>query len=286
MFNAKKKIIIFLLLILLLILFSITKNNNEKFIYEKDIYNDKKIYKIPVFCFHRLVPDDIKKKLFQNNEWVGSIKIFQEMIQYLYEKGYKTLSIEEFYKWIIGEVDYKAKSILITIDDGHYEDYYLAYPLIKKYNFKATSFIIGSRIKNKTAPYNKYVDSYIGLDSMNKIRKHYPNFEFQSHSFNMHFLTINHFNKTICRICNMTNKELKDDILRNKKYGFTAMAYPYGCFTEEIQKILKNNGYLISFKFGPYNFATRNSNRFAIPRIKINGNATLVTLKKWLKAIE
>ena len=192
MFNAKKKIIIFLLLILLLILFSITKNNNEKFIYEKDIYNDKKIYKIPVFCFHRLVPDDIKKKLFQNNEWVGSIKIFQEMIQYLYEKGYKTLSIEEFYKWIIGEVDYKAKSILITIDDGHYEDYYLAYPLIKKYNFKATSFIVGSRIKNKTAPYNKYVDSYIGLDSMNKIRKHYPNFEFQSHSFNMHFLTINH----------------------------------------------------------------------------------------------
>ena len=79
--------------------------------------------------------------------------------------------MKELYKWIIGEVDYKEKVILITIDDGHYEDYYLAYPLIKKYNFKATSFVVGNRIKNKTAPYNKYNDSFIGLDSINKIRK-------------------------------------------------------------------------------------------------------------------
>ena len=288
MFNIKnkKKFLIILLLFLLLILFFFEKNKNEKFNYEKGTYNVKKIDRIPVFCFHRLVPDDIKKKLYLSNEWVGSIEIFREMIKYLYEKGYKTLSMKELYKWIIGEVEYKEKVILITFDDGHYEDYYLAYPLIKKYNFKATSFVVGSRIKNKTARYNKSIDSYIGLDSINKIRKQYPNFEFQSHSYNMHFVIRDGINKTKGRIYNMTYKELEDDILRNKKYGFIAMAYPYGHFTEEIQKVLKNNGYLISFRFGPYNFATRNSNRFAIPRIKLNGNATLATLKNWLANIK
>ena len=150
---------------------------------------------------------------------------------------------------------------------------------------KATSFVIGKNIKNKTDPYNKYKDSYIGLDSINIIRKQYPNYEIQSHSYNMHFF-INDGNKIKCKIYNMTYKELEDDILRNKKYGFIAMAYPYGRFTEEIMKLLKKNGYLISFRFGPYNYATRNSNRFAIPRIKINGNATLEILKNWLANIK
>ena len=40
---------------------------------------------------------------------------------------------------------------MITIDDGYYEDYYLVLPIIKKYNFKVTSFVVGSRIKEKTS---------------------------------------------------------------------------------------------------------------------------------------
>ena len=75
---------------------------------------------------------------------------------------------------------------MITIDDGKYEAYYLVYPIIKKYNFKATSFIVGSRTKNKTKKYNKTEINFIGLDIVNKVRKEYPNFEFQSHSYNMH----------------------------------------------------------------------------------------------------
>ena len=268
------------------ILFFITKNKIKNFTNQKEQSNNLEISKIPVFCFHRLVPDDIKKHLYVNNEWVGSIKIFNQMLQYIYDNNYQTISIKELYKWLIGEIKFKKKVLLITFDDGHYEDYYLAYPIIKKYNFKATSFIVGIRTKNKTAPYNPYIDSYIGLDIVNKVRKEYQNFEFQSHSFNMHFFVKYKLNKTITRINNMTNKELYDDIFKNKKYGFYAMAYPYGSFNDKIIRILKNSGYLISFRFGPSNFATKDSNRFAIPRIKLNGNANLTTLKNWLKNIK
>ena len=98
--KKKKKILIVLLLFLLLIFFIIEIIKNPKFIFEKGNNNDKKINRIPVFCFHRLVPEDIKKKLYLSNEWVGSIEIFREMIKYLYEKGYKTLSMKELYKWV------------------------------------------------------------------------------------------------------------------------------------------------------------------------------------------
>ena len=205
------------------------------------------------------------------------------MIKYLYDNGYKTINIEELYKWYIGEVEYEKKSVMITIDDGFYEDYFLVYPIIKKYNYKATSFVFGNRIKNKTLSYNKYDTSFIGLDVINKVREEYPDFEFQSHSYNMHFYTILKSGKKNFRINSMSYEELKEDTIKNEKFSFTSMAYPYGVYNKEIKEILENYGYFISFIFGTEKYATRNNERFAIPRIKLNGEANIDTLKKGLK---
>ena len=83
-------------------------------------------------------------------------------------------------------------------------------------------------------------------------------------------------------VLNMPYEELKKDVLKMKRFGFTTMSYPYGIFNDDIKKILKDCGYLIAFRFWPYQYATRNSDRFAIPRIKLNDKATIDTLKKWL----
>lgn len=200
------------------------------------------------------------------------------MMKYLYKKGYKTINTEEFYKWYKGDIEYYGKTLMITFDDGNYEDYYLVYPIIKKYNFKATSFVVGSYINKKTNKYNKTKINYIGLDIINKIRKEYPNFEFQSHSFNMH-KRIN--NTPIVYL--MNNQELEEDFLMNRELNFTSMAYPYGHFNKNIQEILQKNNYSIAFSFGKYKHASRTSDRFSIPRIKINSTADLNILKKWLK---
>ena len=276
--NNKIKILSIFILIDIFVL-----ENNK---IEKDsIVKEKYTSRIPIFTFHRLVPDDIKKVYYRGEEFVGSIKIFEEMIKYLYDNGYKTLSSNELYKWYIGESEFTKKTVMITIDDGHYEDYYLVYPIIKKYNFKAISFVIGSKINNKTASYNKYTDSYIGIDVINKVREEYPFFEFQSHSFNMHYFLMDK-GKIIRKIFNMSLDDLENDILLNDKYNFTSMSYPYGQFNEEIQEILENKGYLIAFRFEYYkNYATRNDNMFAIPRIKLNGFAKINNLKKWLRGI-
>ena len=199
------------------------------------------------------------------------------MMEYLFNNGYKTISTEEFYKWYKGEIDFYGKTVMITIDDGKYEAYYLVYPIIKKYNFKATSFIVGSRTKNKTKKYNKTEINFIGLDIVNKVRKEYPNFEFQSHSYNMHIK----INKT-AKIFLMNEKELEEDIINNKKFNFTCMAYPFGYYNEKIKYLLNKNNYSFAFTFGKSQFSSRNNDRFSIPRIKINSECDLNLLKKWL----
>ena len=228
------------------------------------------------------MPDEVKRKIYPKDQWTGSVKVFEEMIKYLYYNGFKTINTTEFYNWYIGKVEFKKKTVLITIDDGFYEDYYLIYPIIRKYNFKVTSFIVGNRVMEKTLPYNESIISFIGMDIINKVRKEYPYLEFQSHSFDMHSIVKTNNSKYVSSIYAMSYEELENDFFKNEKFGFTSMAYPYGNFNGNVKKILKNHGYLISFRFGPSKLATRNDDRFAISRIKLDGYANISTLKKWL----
>jgi len=198
-------------------------------------------------------------------------------MDYLYNNGYKTISMEEFYKWYKGKIKFFGKTLMITFDDGQYEDYYLAYPIIKKYNFKATTFIVGNYTHNITKKYNKTENDTIGFDIVNKVRKEYPNFEFQSHTYNLH----RKINRTsVIYLLNMT--ELEEDIKNNRKFNFTYIAYPYGNYNYNFSYLLDKYNYSLGFIFTDKKFASRKNDRFRIPRIKINDTCTLNKLKKIL----
>ena len=200
------------------------------------------------------------------------------MMDYLYKNDYKTINIGEFYRWYKGEIEYYGKTLMIAFDDGNYEDYYLAYPIIKKYNFKATSFIVGSRINKTTSLYNKNIINYIGLDIINKLRKEYPNFEFQSHTYNMH----GKINET-AKILLMNKKEIEKDFEMNNQFNFSSLAYPYGAYNKIIKNILnKNKNYSVAFSYGNNKYASRKCDIYSIPRIEISGEDNLKYLIKWL----
>ena len=249
----------------------------SSFLVLKNLPN-KNTDRIPIITFHRLVPDNIKNTKYKDNVWVGSIDTFESMMKYIYENNYKTLSNEELYGWLNKKIELPKKSVMITFDDGFYEDYYLVYPILKKYKLKATTFVVGSRIKEKTLEYDENKTSFIGLDKINEIRKDYPNFEIQSHSYDLHYYTKNGKHA----IKSKSIEELENDVKNNEKFGFSTMAYPFGDYNEKIEKILKDNNYKMAFRFSPSGYATRDSDFFAIPRIKIDGTKTLNDLKKWL----
>ena len=200
------------------------------------------------------------------------------MMDYLFKNNYTTINTKEFYQWYKGEIEFYGKTLMIVFDDGNYEDYYIAYPILKKYNFKATSFIVGSRIKKISDAYNKNKIGFIGLDIINKVTKEYPNFEFQSHSYNMH----RKINNT-AKVFLMNNKEIELDFKLNSKFNFSSIAYPYGHYNIFMKNLLiKKLNYSLAFTFGISKYASRRSERYAIPRIEITGNADLNSLKKWL----
>lgn len=237
--------------------------------------------KIPILTFHRITSDNVKVKYFKNYQWVAAVSDFEKQMKYLKDNDYKTISVDEFKNWYDGNIEYPKKTILITFDDGDYEQYYLVLPILKKYNFKATSFIVGSRTKLTTFNFiNNQKSNYIGLDKINEIGKKYPNFEFQSHSYDLHYrnagkMPIEYFKDYY---------DLTSDFIKNKKFGFRYIAYPYGAYTKEMILAAKNNNIEMGFAFDKYVCAKRTSPRYVIPRIKINGQIKYEDYVKKLKS--
>ena len=81
---------------------------------------------IPVFTFHMAHPD-----------W------FEAQCLYISENGYKTLDADEFLYTLASPPGTQVKkTVLLTFDDGLKHVWTVAFPLLKKYNLKATCFLI------------------------------------------------------------------------------------------------------------------------------------------------
>ena len=61
-------------------------------------------------------------------------------MQYLSEK-YNVISLDIFMEYYKKKINPPKNSVVITFDDGYFDNYKYAYPTLKKYKFSATIFI-------------------------------------------------------------------------------------------------------------------------------------------------
>lgn len=67
---------------------------------------------------------------------------FENQLQWLQKNGYRSLSLDEFAQHLAGQD--VGKAVLITFDDGYLNNWVYAFPLLQKYGFKATVFLVTS----------------------------------------------------------------------------------------------------------------------------------------------
>ncbi len=93
---------------------------------------------IPVLTFHTVANHT------DNRPWAflsTSVSSFENTLKYLKKHNYQTLTLKELYEWKKKGVKDNIKRVLIHFDDGFLDNYTVAYPLLKKYGFKATVFV-------------------------------------------------------------------------------------------------------------------------------------------------
>ena len=227
---------------------------------------------IPVLTWHKGAAHEIKEQYHKNNQWVNDLDEFKEQMKYLHDNNYKTLSMDEFYAWYKGDVEYDNKTVVITIDDGDIENYYNVLPVLKQYNFKATVFLVGDRTK-ESLEWDPQTGgaNYLTEELIEKMEEEYPNFEIQSHTYGMHYED-KEGNKKVDQVDYET---MEEDYEKMEKFDFDYLAYPYGQFNDNFKKLAKENDYKLGFAFRRYVKAKRTDDPYEIQRIKVAGGYSL-----------
>lgn len=91
---------------------------------------------VPVLMYHHVRPNAGMIACTPEN--------FESQLQWLQKKGYRGITLDEFATHLAGKPI--GKAVLITFDDGYLNNWVYAYPLLKKYGFKATVFLVTSWI--------------------------------------------------------------------------------------------------------------------------------------------
>jgi peptidoglycan/xylan/chitin deacetylase (PgdA/CDA1 family) len=103
---------------------------------------------LTILGYHRIFPSGKRNcSLFVTPE------MFEKQFDYYLKNKYQNITLGDYYDfWQSGKLDDRKKYFAITFDDGYQDNYYYAWPLLKKYKLKATIFVTTGYI-NKKEPF-------------------------------------------------------------------------------------------------------------------------------------
>lgn len=237
---------------------------------------------IVVFCYHRLCTDEYHQTITKEKDLWTKKSDFEAEMKWLHDRGYRTLSLDEFYAWHEGKKELPPKSVVITFDDGYQNVIEHGLPIMKKYNIKATMFMIGVMM-TETQEDEGELD-YIGRDTMQRVQEEYPNFAFQSHSYDLH-----HDSNRNAVIFKKTDKEIMEDMANQEKQlkgaDLKYLAYPYGYGTAGYMKALRAYGFRLGFTYDNKVAARRSDSAYRIPRVGVRGDLPVeLAFCRWLES--
>jgi peptidoglycan/xylan/chitin deacetylase (PgdA/CDA1 family) len=175
------------------------------------------------------LPKDKKR-----NKWRVKPEDFEKQMAWFAKHGWHSYTISEM-------VETKAlpfKSFCITFDDGYEDNFTHALPILQKYGFKATIYLVPHYAYNSWENFEEGTfDKLLNLDQI-KYMKESGLIEFGSH-------TLNHKN-----LVTIPKKEANEEIQNSKKeveqiiaQTCKAFAYPYGKYNEQTILMVEKAGY-------------------------------------------
>jgi peptidoglycan/xylan/chitin deacetylase (PgdA/CDA1 family)/glycosyltransferase involved in cell wall biosynthesis len=198
---------------------------------------DKRKKEIPVLAYHRVVegPSEAGKHGIyvtrENLDW---------QMRYLKKKRFITLSFRD-YSNLTEEQKKNGRYIILTFDDGYEDNYRVAFPILSKYGFKATIFLVAGKTTNE---WDKAQSSEPELRLLNKeeiLKMKKYGIEFGSHTLTHPDLTKIESEQAKREI--IVSKKKIEEIIGNEVVTF---AYPHGKLNQNLKEIVKQAGY----KFG------------------------------------
>lgn len=210
-------------------------------------------YVAPIIMYHSIDPNATAE-----NRLAITPENFQRQMSFLKNHHYNVLTLESLASLIKEKKRIPSKSIAITFDDGYKDNYFYAFPILKKYNLPATIFIIVNEIGR---PDRLSWDEIKEMQDSGLI------------TFGSHTLGHEHLPDI------KSEQDLKKQIFDSKSIleeklnkKITIFSYPNGGFSDRVRRLVIDAGYKLAVATNPgKKFA--NDDIFALKRLRISATS-------------
>ncbi len=258
-----KKLLKLLLCDSIIILFALIitfAGKNSWKAYNQNVDKNDKVF-LPIIMYHSIVDDTSRI-----SDYSVTPDMVESDLKYLSENGYEAVFAEDVIKYVNGG-SLPEKPVLITADDGFYNNITYLLPLLEKYNMKAVVSIVGYYTET-IAEADPHIPTYSYLTWEDITELNSSGYvEIGNHTYNMHC-------QKGRRGCSMLSYETYEEyadlflediglcqtlLTLNCSITPAVFAYPFGYISDESIPLLKSMGFCAAFScYERPNYITRN----------------------------
>ena len=211
---------------------------------------------VPILMYHYIEPVPSNNKDQLRADLTVTPEKFEAQLKFLKERGYTSIDLYQFYGALARGDKLPAKPVVITFDDGYGDLHEYAFPLMQKYGFTGTIFMITDFTDAQKPEYIVWAKALEMARAGWRLESHtknHPSLEGQSVEFQRDQL-----------------KGSMDALKKNLGYTPRFLAYPYGKFDQNSIKILQEVGYwgAVTTNIGRHHSF---GSLYTSPRVRVNG---------------
>ena len=206
---------------------------------------EKDVRRVPVIMYHSVCNTGVCR-------YVLSPEDFRADCEYLRAHGYETVFISDIVDFCDGKADLPPKPIVLTLDDGFYNNLYYVDEIAKEYGVKFTVSVVGAYIEKEEGERKRSpVYSYLNSAEIKTLHDG-GRAEIANHSFDMHHSSTSR--KGVRKKAGESAEEYEQAITLDsekcRKLVFEAcgktmdvFTYPFGYSSRDTADIISRLGY-------------------------------------------
>lgn len=221
----------------------------------------QRAYVVPVLMYHSIDHNDKVSKLSVSPE------AFEAQMKFLHDRGYNVVGLDKVALYLQKKEPVPPRTVAITFDDGFYNNYEYAYPVLKRYGIPATIFVITSKIGQP---------GWVGWNDIEEMSA-------------SGLITIGSHTKSHLWLLSLNSRDALQELVDSKRIlearigkAVDFLCYPIGAYDDRLIRLAKEAGYKAAVATNPGKLKPADE-IYAIKRVRISRSSDNL-LAFWLEA--
>jgi peptidoglycan/xylan/chitin deacetylase (PgdA/CDA1 family) len=186
---------------------------------------------VPVLCYHH-IRDWVDTDTEDEKAYIVPPSLLEDQLKWLKENGYTGVVAKDVYEYVKNGKPLPPKPVMLSFDDNDDNQFTNARPLLQKYGFNATFFVMTVTIDK---------ENYMTSEQLVQMDK--EGFDLQPHTWD-HYTVVNYSDEDFVKQL----KEPKETLETLLGHETPFFAYPFGLYDTRAEEQLVKYGYKGAFR--------------------------------------